>query len=293
MRTKLRRPPRESQPGAADNPDAHLLEAEGITVEFSARGAAEPFTAVSNATVRLGVGGSLGIVGESGAGKTTLARCLAGLTAPASGTVRYRGATVNAPGMRSRMPRVRGVQVVFQDPGASLNPRRRIESLLREVLSVHGMCPHEQEAEKVASLLSEVGLSAELGARRPGTLSGGQQQRAAIARALAFEPEILVADEAVSSLDASVQAQILNLLASLREARSLAIVMISHDTAVVRQLCDVVAVMYRGEIVETGPSETVFAAPTHSYTKALLDAVPRWDIDSAPSGLATGSPQCA
>lgn len=187
------------------------------------------------------------------------------------------------------MPRVRGVQVVFQDPGASLNPRRRIESVVREVLRVHRMCPREHETEKIASLLSEVGLGSDLGARRPGTLSGGQQQRAAIARALAFEPEILVADEAVSSLDASVQAQILNLLAGLRDARGLAIVMISHDTAVIRQLCDSVAVMYLGEIVETGPTEAVFSAPSHSYTRTLLEAVPRWDRDPTASATAMGS----
>jgi ABC-type glutathione transport system ATPase component len=190
------------------------------------------------------------------------------------------------------MPRVHGVQVVFQDPGASLNPRRRIDSLLREVLRVHQMCPREQEAERISSLLSEVGLSADLGACRPGTLSGGQQQRAAIARALAFEPEILIADEAVSALDASVQAQILNLLASLRESRRLAIVMISHDTAVVRQLCDEVVVMYRGEVVEAGRADVVLSTPAHAYTRALLDAVPRWDQSPKASPPQARSQQC-
>jgi ABC-type glutathione transport system ATPase component len=272
--------------------DAPLLEADAVTVSFSARGTSEPFVAVSNVTLNLSVGASLGIVGESGAGKTTLARCLAGLIAPTSGSVRYRGAVVSAPGLHVRMPRVHGVQVVFQDPGASLNPRRRIDSLLREVLRVHQMCPREQEAERISSLLSEVGLSADLGACRPGTLSGGQQQRAAIARALAFEPEILVADEAVSSLDASVQAQILNLLASLREARRLAIVMISHDTAVVRQLCDEVVVMYHGEVVEAGPADIVLRTPAHAYTRALLDAVPRWDQGPTASRPQARSQQC-
>jgi ABC-type glutathione transport system ATPase component len=288
MRPRLHRARSEPPSGVSPDPRAPLLEADEITVTFSARGAREPFTAVSSATISLAAGESLGIVGESGAGKTTLARCLAGLAAPTSGTVRYRGVEVNAPGARARMPRVRGVQVVFQDPGASLNPRRRVESVLGEVLRVHHMCPAGEDVHHVANLLAEVGLTPDIGARRPGTLSGGQQQRAAIARALAFEPEILVADEAVSSLDASVQAQILNLLANLRDARGLAIVMISHDTAVVRQLCDRVAVMYRGQIVEVGPTDAVFAAPAHSYTKTLLDAVPRWDADP----VTTRSPEC-
>jgi ABC-type glutathione transport system ATPase component len=268
-------------------PGADLLAAAELTVTFSARGAREPFTAVSNVTLGLAAGESLGIVGESGAGKTTLAMCLAGLTTPTTGTVRYRGTLVSGAGTWARMPRVRGVQVVFQDPGASLNPRRRVDSLLREVLHVHHMCPPDDEGEQVRRLLAEVGLDPDIGARRPGTLSGGQQQRAAIARALAFEPEALIADEAVSSLDASVQAQILNLLSSLRAARGLAIVMVSHDTAVVRQICDRVAVMYRGEIVETGPTEAVFTAPSHDYTRALLDAVPRWERDVA--GVASAS----
>lgn len=273
----------------ASDPDAPLLEADAVTVSFRTRGSPEPFTAVSNATIELRASESLGVVGESGAGKTTLARCLAGLTAPTAGTIRYCGATANTAGARARMPRVRGVQVVFQDPGASLNPRRRVDSLLREVLRVHHMCEPEEEPARVTSLLAEVGLSPDVGARRPGRLSGGQQQRAAIARSLAFEPEVLIADEAVSSLDASVQAQILNLLAGLREARGLAIVMISHDTAVIRQLCDRVAVMYQGEIVETGPTETVFAAPAHPYTRRLLDAVPRPDDELTGAAIAPGS----
>jgi ABC-type glutathione transport system ATPase component len=186
------------------------------------------------------------------------------------------------------MPRVRGAQVVFQDPGGSLNPRRSIDSLLAEVLRVHRMCPAGEISAKVGSLLAEVGLNPSVGARRAGTLSGGQQQRAAIARALAFEPEVLIADEPVSSLDASVQAQILNLLASLRETRGLAILMISHDTAVIRQLCDRVAVMNDGEIVEAGLTEEVFAAPTHEYTRTLLDAVPRWDREPVEHEPAMG-----
>ncbi|MHB8691472.1 MAG: ABC transporter ATP-binding protein [Solirubrobacteraceae bacterium] len=268
---------------------ARLLEADGVTVSFEVRGERERFTAVREATVAVSVGESLGIVGESGAGKTTLARCLAGLRDPSEGIVRYLGVAVGGTGAAQRMPRIKGVQVVFQDPGASLNPRRRIDSLLREVLRVHRMCEPGGEDARVAGLLAEVGLSAELGARRPGTLSGGQQQRAAIARALAFEQKVLIADEAVSSLDASVQAQILNLLASLRESRGLAIVLISHDTAVVRQLCDRVAVMYNGEIVETGATESVFAAPAHEYTRALLAAVPRWEPERAGALASRGS----
>ena len=260
-------------------PSAPLLEASDVSVTYRARGEREALAAVSGVSLTLEAGGSLGIVGESGAGKTTLARCLAGLQTPSSGVIRYRGVVVGGAGAVRPMPRVNGVQVVFQDPGASLNPRRRIDSVLREVLRVHRMVEAGGESERIARLLGEVGLSADLGARRPGALSGGQQQRAAIARALAFEPEVLVADEAVSSLDASVQAQILNVLAGLRESRGLAIILISHDTAVVRQLCDRVAVMYKGEVVEHGATEAVFSTPAHEYTRTLLDAVPRWDID--------------
>jgi len=264
-------------PLAGGASDAELLEAENVTVRFGATDKREPFVAVSDVSLSLAPGESLGIVGESGAGKTTLARCLAGLRAPTDGLVRYRGTPVNPRNKSPQMPRVRGAQVVFQDPGGSLNPRRSVASVLTEVLRVHRMCPSSEIDARVGSLLGEVGLNPSVGARRPGTLSGGQQQRAAIARALAFEPEVLIADEAVSSLDASVQAQILNLLANLRSSRGLAIVMISHDTAVIRQLCDRVAVMYLGELVETGLTETVFSAPKHEYTRALLDAVPRWE----------------
>src|SRR5947209_389074 len=149
----LREPP---EGFLSNNSDALLLEADEVTVSFRARGSPEAFTAVSKATIKLRAGESLGVVGESGAGKTTLARCLAGLAAPTAGTVRYCGVTANAAEQRARMPRVRGVQVVFQDPGASLNPRRRVDSLLREVLSVHHMCRPEQEPARVKSLLSEV-----------------------------------------------------------------------------------------------------------------------------------------
>jgi peptide/nickel transport system ATP-binding protein len=274
----MRRRRAHPQTAPREVPGTLLLEADRVTVRFDGKRGHEQVAAVSGVSVRLAAGESLGIVGESGAGKTTLARCLAGLRQPTEGTIRYRGVPVRTRG-NPRMPRVRGAQVVFQDPGGSLNPRRSIGSLLAEVLRVHEMCPAREIDAKVGSLLAEVGLNASLGPRRAASLSGGQQQRAAIARALAFEPEVLIADEPVSSLDASVQAQILNLLSSLREARGLAIVMISHDTAVIRQLCDRVAVMNDGEIVEAGLTEEVFTAPTHEYTRTLLDAVPRWDHD--------------
>jgi oligopeptide transport system ATP-binding protein len=244
-------------------------------IERRLRPAVAPKPAVLEVSLRVLPGECLGIVGESGSGKTTLANCITGLATPSSGEILYRGEVVNRRGAGSRLPRARGVQIVFQDPYASLNPRLTVGSVLSEILSVHQLRPKAEIRARVEELLEEVGLRPEHAAVRPARLSGGQRQRVAIARALAFEPELVVADEIVSALDASVQAQILNLLARLRSELGLTVIVITHDVAVVRQLCERVAVMTAGRIVEVGATDDVLDNPSHPYTKELLGAVPR------------------
>jgi peptide/nickel transport system ATP-binding protein len=230
--------------------------------------------AVRHVSLAVQPGESVGLVGESGSGKTTLGNCIVGLMPLAEGEIRYEGRQASIPRQRPAFPRVQGVQTVYQDPNSALNPRRSIGSLINEVLVVHRMVPRAQVAERCSELLNQVGLSSSIKARRPRELSGGMCQRVAIARALAFEPRILVADEIVSALDASVQAQVLNLLVELRARTGIAILLITHDLAVVNQACDRVAVMHDGEIVETGPTAGVLRRPQHSYTVSLLEAVP-------------------
>ena len=263
-------------------------------MHFGARRRRRGVVAVSDASLEVFAGESVGLVGESGSGKTTLGLCVAGLLTPTSGRVRFRGEVVNAPGRRPSVPRRRGVQIVFQDPSSTLNPRRTVGSVLEEILRVHELCQRDSASARVAELLELVGLPPQLAARRPNRLSGGQRQRVAIARALALDPDLVVADEIVSALDASVQAQILNLLADLRTSLGLTLVFISHDLAVVRQVCDRVVVMHEGRLVESGSAEELLARPRHPYTRDLLAAVPSLHIGesqgrgSGPLGTAEG-----
>jgi ABC-type glutathione transport system ATPase component len=267
------------------NQHAALIAVEGVTKVYRAAGSSRISTpAVSNATFDVRHGECLGIVGESGSGKTTLGSCMAGLLQPSAGRIRFVGKVVNEPGRPPCVPRLRGVQVVFQDPVSSLNPRRAVGSVLAEILSVHRLAPRSGIKAAVSALLQQVGLSPDLADRRPGRLSGGQQQRVAIARALSFDPRLIVADEIVSSLDASVQAQILNLLDELRRLRNLSIVLITHDLAVARQLCDRLAVMQRGEIVELGATDSILRSPGHDYTRQLLAAAPRLAVPRGAGG---------
>ncbi len=256
---------------------AVLLACQGLgkVYPLPRRGSGAQPPALHDVAVEVRAGECLGVVGESGSGKTTLASCLAGLARPSSGTVTYLGQTVAAPGVTGRFPRVHGIQIVFQDPASSLNPRRSAGSVLSEIIRVHRLRPRDEIVTRVAELLGLVGLDRELAGRRPHRLSGGQQQRVAIARALAFEPRVIIADEIVSALDASVQAQVLNLLADLREQLGVAIVLITHDMSVARHLCDRLVVMRAGAIVEQGEAEQVLLAPAHPYTRDLLRAVPR------------------
>jgi ABC-type glutathione transport system ATPase component len=235
--------------------------------------------AVDGVSFTLPVGGSLGIVGESGSGKTTTARIIVGLEQADAGEVLVRGRSRprGARGRAQRLARAREVQMVFQDPYLSLDPRTSVEAVLRETLRLH--FPDMNHARRVRELLDQVGLGTRAADALPRQLSGGQRQRVAIARALAVEPAVLVLDEAVAALDVSVQAQILNLLADIRQQTSIGYLFITHDLGVVRCVTDDVIVMRHGSVVEAGATAEVLAAPQHPYTRLLLESVPHpgWD----------------
>jgi ABC-type glutathione transport system ATPase component len=251
-----------------------LLSVRGLTKRFgSERNGA---LAVSDVSFDLQAGGSLAIVGESGSGKTTTARMVIGLERPTSGTISFRGEDRTTPARHAKDLRRRGreVQIVFQDPYTSLDRRQRIGDCLAEVVRLHFPAGADDVRRRVRDLGALVGLDdRQLGAR-PAALSGGQRQRVAIARALAAEPEVLILDEAVSALDVSIQAQIINLLADIRAERGISYLFISHDLAVVRQITDDTIVMRHGCVVEQGPTGRLLDAPTHSYTRLLRDSVP-------------------
>ncbi|MEQ4721591.1 ATP-binding cassette domain-containing protein [Nonomuraea sp. B19D2] len=226
--------------------------------------------ALKDVSLAVGRGERYGIVGESGSGKSTLLRLLCGLDQPTSGSIRFEGQEITGrPERRLRFLR-ENLQIVFQDPMSSLDPRMRVRDLVAEPLVALGL----PVGDRVTELLEEVGLPASAAERYPHQFSGGQRQRIAIARALAPRPKVLVADEPVSALDVSVRGQILNLLADLVDELGLTLVFVSHDLSVVRHVCETVAVMSRGEIVESGPVDEVWAAPAHPYTRTLLQAVP-------------------
>jgi ABC-type oligopeptide transport system ATPase subunit len=248
-----------------------LLEVQGLvhTYPGSRR------RAVDDVSFRVPGGAALGLVGESGSGKSTTARCVAGLVKPASGTVLLSGRNVVGARRAALREIRRDMQMVFQDPYSSLNPRMTVEELVGEGLLVHRLSPNRAaRRERVVELLDLVGLGGDALPRHPRSFSGGQRQRIAIARALAVEPKLLICDEPVSSLDVSVQAQVLNLFKRLRAQLGLTILFIAHDLAVVRYLCDEIAVMNSGRIVEAGSREAIYENPQHSYTKDLLAAVP-------------------
>ncbi len=224
-------------------------------------------------------GETLGIVGESGSGKSTLARCIVRLIEPDEGTLRYDGVDIRSLEGAARRAFNRRVQMVFQDPRGSLNPRMTVRQTLAEALSVHRMRPKAQIPARIAELLDLVRLPREAADRYPHEFSGGQRQRIGIARALSVEPECLIADELVSALDVSVQAQVVNLLLELQQRLGLTVLFVAHDLRLVRHLSHRVAVMYLGGIVETGETEALFAAPRHPYTQALLAAA--LDLDPA------------
>jgi peptide/nickel transport system ATP-binding protein len=267
---------------AGDSPTAPLLEIRDLKLYYP--GPDGPTRAVDGVSLQVSRGETLALVGESGSGKSTLARVAVGLEAPTEGSVRFGGVPVFPFPHPSRRALAKRLQMVFQDPDASLNPRRDVLATLREPLDLHQRLSAAARDERVRDLLLEVGLDPALRRRYPHELSGGQKQRVCIARALAVEPELLVCDEAVSALDVSIQAQILNLLVELREKRGLSYLFITHDLRVVRQIADRIAVMCRGKLVEVASADQLFAAPADPYTRLLLAAVP------VPEGHGAGSP---
>ena len=248
-----------------------ILEARNLVKSFSGRST----PAVNDVSFTVGKGEVLGLVGESGSGKSTTARCVAGLLRPDSGQVLVAGQDVTrARGKALRATR-RRIQMVFQDPYSSLNPRMTVADLVGEGMYVHGIeRDRARRRDRTVEILETVGMGPEHMDRYPRSFSGGQRQRIAIARALAVGPELLICDEPVASLDVSVQAQVLNLFGDLREKLGLSLLFIAHDLAVVHHLCGRVAVMNSGRVVEQGDREQVYTSPRHPYTRALLDAVP-------------------
>jgi len=270
-----------------------LLRIEDLHVHFRRRtlkdlmaGTHGDVRAVNGVSLELAQGETLGLVGESGCGKSTLGRAILRLAEPTAGRIVFDGDNLAGMDAHRLLQFRRRAQMIFQDPFASLNPRLTVRETLAEVYRVHAICEPSQIEPQIVRLLDTVGLSGDLLDRRPASLSGGQCQRVGIARALALSPKLLVADEAVSALDTSIQAQILNLIGELQRELQLAMIFISHDLGVVRYLCRRTAVMYLGRIVELGPTEQVFSAPKHPYTQALVAAIPRVDLaGSLPEGL--------
>ena len=263
-----------------------LLDVQDLSKRFSvgsafARGGRQQVQAVDGVSFKVWPGETLGLVGESGCGKSTLARCLVRLHDATQGRLVFEGQDITHLNTRQMRPIRPRLQMVFQDPYASLNPRRRVGDLIAEPLRVHTRMNAEQRAARVQELAALVGLRSEQLQRYPHEFSGGQRQRIGIARALALNPKLIVADEPVSALDVSIQAQVINLLADLQQQLGLTYLFIAHDLSVVRQVSTRTAVMYLGSIVEMGPTPTLYESPAHPYTAALIAAVPRPQVPAA------------
>ncbi|HST15746.1 MAG TPA: dipeptide ABC transporter ATP-binding protein [Gaiellaceae bacterium] len=256
-----------------------LLEARDLVKHFTVRGTAfrgggEVVHAVDGVSLDVRSGETLGVVGESGCGKSTLGRLLVRLHEPTSGSVRFGGSDITTLSRRRLRPYRREMQMIFQDPYASLNPRKRVGQILGDPFEIHGGLSRGKTRVRIRELLETVGLSPDHVNRYPHEFSGGQRQRIGVARALALNPKLIVADEPVSALDVSIQAQVINMLDDLQSELDLTYVFIAHDLGVVHHVSDRIAVMYLGVIVEVGPSDELFLAPVHPYTEALLSAIP-------------------
>ena len=255
-----------------------LLEVQNLVKEFSrTRGifaSASVVRAVDGVSFTIDEGETFGLVGESGSGKTTTGRCILRLIEPTAGEVRFKGEDVLAFSRQRLRQARRDMQIVFQDPYSSLNPRMRVGAIVEEPLIIHRVGNKRERRARVAELFNLVGLDPSQLTRYPHQFSGGQRQRIGLARALALNPSLVIADEPVSALDVSVQAQVINLLMDLQERLKLTYLFIAHDLRLVRHICSRVAVMYLGKIVEMGATEAIFAAPAHPYTRALLSAIP-------------------
>ncbi len=268
---------------------APLLRVAGVTKTFPVRSSRlltrsrEVVHAVDDVTLDVSPGETLGLVGETGCGKSTLARCMARLFDIDAGTITYDGQDITrAP--RSRMRDIRrDIQLVFQDPYGSLNPRRRVGSIIGDPFAIHGVVSGTERRRRVQDLMERVGLNPEHYNRFPADFSGGQRQRIGVARALALHPKLIICDEPVSALDVSIQAQVLNLLLDLQDELGLTYVFITHDLSVVRHVSDRIAVMHLGKVVEVAPTDAVFDQPRHPYTRALLSALPVPDPDVSDS----------
>ncbi len=273
---------------------APLLEVEGLTTHYRiGRGAV--VRAAEDVSFTVGRAEIVGLIGESGSGKSTVGRTILRLEAATSGSIRFDGRNVLAFGRGELARYRRRVQAVFQDPASSLNPRMRVRDIVGEPLVVHRIGDRAGRERRVVELLDEVGLGPDALARYPHAFSGGQRQRIGIARALAVGPDLIVADEPVSALDVSVQAQVINLLARLRQDLGLALLFISHDLATVAYLCDRVVVMYLGRVMEIAPASAFHAAPLHPYSRRLLADAPRFGgkLNAAVADAPAGSPASA
>ncbi len=280
-------------------PPPPLLEVRDLRKHYPVRGglfATQQATvkAVDGVSLRVRPGETLGLVGESGCGKSTLGRTIPRLEDPTAGEVYFAGRNLAEARGRELFALRRQIQIIFQDPYASLNPRMTVGEIVREPLAVHRRGRRADQQRRVAELLELVGLSADVSDRYPHEFSGGQRQRVGIARALTLEPKLIIADEPVSALDVSVQSQVLNLLVELQERLGLTYLFISHDLSVVEYLSDTIAVMYLGKIMEIGPARAVFEAPAHPYPRALIEAIPEPDprrrVRHAPVRGETPSP---
>ena len=269
-----------------------LVEVENLTVQFGSR--RKPFTAVDKVSFHIYQGETFGLVGESGSGKTTIGRAIIRIHPTAGGKVIFDGEQINGRISRALDKDVtRRIQMIFQDPMSSLNERAKVDYIVSEGLYAQGKVNEEERREKVAKALSDVGLLPEFASRFPHEFSGGQRQRIGIARALIMEPDFIIADEPISALDVSIRAQVLNLLSDLQKKRNLTYLFVAHDLSVVRFICDRIAVIHKGKIVELAESEELFAHPLHPYTRALLSAIPQPDpIAERQKKLIVYDPAC-